>query len=142
MAFSNRLKLYRTNMGLKQEELAKNIGVSQKTISSWEVGRSEPTMKEVAKLCKIFDCTVEDLTDTRVRKVGEISIDDIMYKIDKLDKDDLQKIDYHIKARMELLVERERIQNEKDILMERMAILHRQLIDLEKKKEKIDNGNS
>ena len=73
MAFADRLKYYRTINDMKQEELANKIGVSQKTISSWETGRSEPTMREVTKLCKTLDCTVEDLTDTRARIICSAS---------------------------------------------------------------------
>lgn len=141
MAFADRLKYYRSINDMKQEELANKIGVSQKTISSWETGRSEPTMREVTKLCKTLDCTVEDLTDTRARKVGEISIPDILVKIDVLGKDDLENIESHIKSRIELLIERERIQTEKEALMIQMDILQKQLTNLEQKKKRMEDGN-
>lgn len=141
MAFADRLKYYRSINDMKQEELANKIGVSQKTISSWETGRSEPTMKEVTKLCRTLDCTVEDLTDTRARKVGEISIPDILVKIDVLGKEDLMNIESHIKSRIKLLIERENIQNEKDDLMRKMMILQKQMADLEHKKKRMEDGN-
>ena len=36
MAFMDKLRMYRKNLDLTQEELALKINVSQKTISSWE----------------------------------------------------------------------------------------------------------
>lgn len=81
MAFSDNLRAYRKNELMTQGELGKKMNVSQKTISSWEIGRTEPTMKEIVQLCKIFDCTVEDLTDTRSRNIGEVGIEDIIVKI-------------------------------------------------------------
>ena len=134
MAFSDRLKKYRTDLDMKQDELADKIGVSQKTISSWEVGRSEPTMREVAKLCKVLDCTVEDLTDTRVRRVGEITMQDIMVKIDTLDKNELRDLNERIERRMEILIEKEELEQEKLALMDRIAVLEKSLVKLAKDK--------
>lgn len=57
----NRIKDYRKSIGLSQVELAEKIGVRNTTISSWETNRTEPTMKDVVKLCEIFDCKVNDL---------------------------------------------------------------------------------
>jgi len=133
MAFADKLRAYRKDSDLKQKELADKIGVSQKAISSWEVGRSEPTMKEISKLCKVFDCTVEDLTDTRRRKIGEISIDDIVVKVDSMNIEELKKIDYHIKSRIDLLVEQERVQKEKADLMVQLAELEREIEKLKAK---------
>lgn len=134
MAFADRLKKFRTDLDMKQEELADKIGVSQKTISSWEVGRSEPTMREVAKLCKVLDCTVEELTDTRTRRVGEITMQDIMVKIDTLDKEELRDLNLKIENRMEVLIEREELEKEKEALNDRIAQLEKALSVLEKKK--------
>ena len=92
MAFANKLKKYRTDLKLKQEELADKIGVSQKTISSWETGRSEPVMGEVVKLCKIFDCSIADLTETREKKVGEITIEDIYAKLPTMEMESIRHL--------------------------------------------------
>lgn len=96
MSFGNKLKSYRTKFELTQDELAERIGVSQKTISSWEVGRSEPTMKEFKRLCDLFNCTLADLSDTRERSIGEISLEDIYAKIPNLDFNHLQELKDYI----------------------------------------------
>jgi len=53
-----RLKELREAKGLSQEELAKSMGVVQKTISSYETGRSEPDIQTIIKLSNFFDVTV------------------------------------------------------------------------------------
>lgn len=117
MSFANKLKTYRTDFSLTQNELANKLGVSQKTISSWEVGRSEPTMKELTRLCKLFDCTLADLSDTRERIVGEITLEDIYAKIPSLDFIQIQELKSYVdsvvqnKAKMEeMLHEKEKLE--------------------------------
>lgn len=121
MAFADKLKIYRTNLDLTQGELGKKIGVSQKTISAWEVGRSEPTMKELSRLCTLFDCTLSDLSDTRDRKVGEITMEDLQEKIRNLSLPELHDILEIVKQRIQ---EKEQLQQ---IIMEKEE-LEKQLI--------------
>lgn len=49
----------RKEAGLTQEALAKKVGVSSSTISSWETGKSEPNEKEIQKLNKILNIDLE-----------------------------------------------------------------------------------
>jgi len=121
MAFAHRLKEYRLKSKMTQKELAGKICVSQKAISSWEVGRSEPTMKEVTKLCKVLDCTIEDLTDTRKRNIGEITKEDILIKINDLDINDLEEIDDLIQKRVEDLKQYAMFELQKQSLEKQLA---------------------
>lgn len=57
----NRIKEYRKIYNISQVDLAKTLHVSNATISSWEVNRTEPTMHQVLSLTKIFGCSIEDL---------------------------------------------------------------------------------
>lgn len=116
MSFAVKLRNYRKDSDMKQEDLANRIGVSQKTISSWEVGRSEPTMKEISKLCKVFDCTVEDLTDTRVRKVGEITLEDIYTKMPELQYEELDRLIAYAKKLYDVKQEKAHLSSEIDML--------------------------
>lgn len=75
MSFAWNLKTARTQAGLTQGELAKKVGVSQKTLSSWETGRTDPSIEETIKLCNALDCTIETLTGTKTRATGDISYD-------------------------------------------------------------------
>ena len=127
MAFADKLKIYRTNLDLTQEELGKKIGVSQKTISAWEVGRSEPTMKEITQLCNIFDCTLADLSDTRDRKVGEITMEDLKEKIKNLSLFELHNVYRMI---TDIIQEKEQLQQiikEKEELEKQLAKMEARL---------------
>ena len=52
-----RLKELRKEKNLSQEDVAKKIGVNHRTISNYETGYSEPDIKTIEKLCKMFDVT-------------------------------------------------------------------------------------
>ena len=49
------IKYYRLMRGLTQSELAEMVNVSEKTISSWEVDRTEPSMAYVEHLSVALD---------------------------------------------------------------------------------------
>ncbi|NLO86637.1 MAG: helix-turn-helix transcriptional regulator [Clostridiales bacterium] len=57
----NRLEELRGQHGIKQEELAKVLGVSRQTISSLENGRYNPSIQLAFKLARYFGITVEEL---------------------------------------------------------------------------------
>lgn len=59
--FGKNLKRIRNDKGLSQYSLAQLVGYKQVTISAWEVGRSEPSMGDIAKLAIALDCTQEEL---------------------------------------------------------------------------------
>ncbi|MCL2861399.1 MAG: helix-turn-helix domain-containing protein [Firmicutes bacterium] len=56
-----RIKELREEKGLTQKQLANQIGVDQRTISSYEIGHTEPDIKTIRKLCKIFDVSADYL---------------------------------------------------------------------------------
>ena len=55
MDFSIRIKEYRKKHYLTQEEFAKLIGSTLITVSRWETGKFEPTMKMKKKLHELFE---------------------------------------------------------------------------------------
>lgn len=57
----NRIEAIRTEKGIRQEELAKAMGVSRQTISSLENGRYNPSILLAYKLAKYFGMTIEEL---------------------------------------------------------------------------------
>lgn len=57
------LKLYRKLKNLSQEDLAKLLNVSHKTISHWENGYSEPSIAMIQKIKEIFNISYEELLD-------------------------------------------------------------------------------
>ncbi|MBE6824621.1 MAG: helix-turn-helix transcriptional regulator [Ruminococcaceae bacterium] len=57
----NKVEELRKNKGIKQDELAKILGVSRQTISSLETGKYNPSIMLAYKIARIFDLTIEDV---------------------------------------------------------------------------------
>ena len=57
----NKLKEYRTKLGLSQEKLAEKVDVTRQTIISIESGKYVPSLELALKLSNIFKCKVENL---------------------------------------------------------------------------------
>ena len=51
----------RRSINLTQEQLAELLGVSNKTVSKWETGKSMPDYSVVELLCKELDITISEL---------------------------------------------------------------------------------
>ncbi len=52
---SARLKKARKDVGLTQYDVYNQLGVSQSTFSSWETGKSEPSISVFLQLCNIYN---------------------------------------------------------------------------------------
>lgn len=59
--FGERLKSLRKEKGLKQEELAKVVGCTQRKISYMERGATEPDLQTLLKLADFFGVTIDYL---------------------------------------------------------------------------------
>ena len=57
----NRLEEIRKARGIKQEDLATELGVSRQTISSLEKGRYNPSIQLAFKIARYFSLTIEDI---------------------------------------------------------------------------------
>ena len=58
---NNRIKDFRSELGLTQDELAEKVGVSRQTIISLEKGKYSASIGLAYKLSKVFNKTIEDL---------------------------------------------------------------------------------
>lgn len=61
MNLGENLRKFRTEKGYTLEKLGDMLDVSPQAVYRWEAGKTEPNMKTVAKLCKIFNCTADEL---------------------------------------------------------------------------------
>jgi len=57
----NRIEEIRKERGIRQEELAKIMGVSRQTISSLETGKYNPSIALAYKISKYFGMTIEEV---------------------------------------------------------------------------------
>jgi len=60
-ALGNNIKRLRKEIGLRQWQLSIKMEVTAQTVSSWEVGRTEPNMGQIEMLCRIFNCDMSEL---------------------------------------------------------------------------------
>ena len=57
----NRIEEIRNVKGIRQDDLARQMGVSRQTISSLENGRYNPSILLAHKIAKYFGLTIEDV---------------------------------------------------------------------------------
>lgn len=136
--FANNLKSFRQAADLKQSEIAARMDVTQNAISSWETGRTEPNLGQVAQLCRILDCTLEDLTGTRARRVGEITTEDMLVKINNMSLDGLDVLQNAIQQRRDLIHENEMLDRKRYELEMKIDELNRELNKLKSSRESIE----
>lgn len=59
--FAQNLKELRIEHGLSQTQLGQLLGVNQRTISAWEKEICEPSFALLARLCELFDETLDSI---------------------------------------------------------------------------------
>ena len=57
----NRIEEIRNLRGIRQEELARQLGVSRQTISSRENGRYNPSILLAYRIARYFDMSIEEV---------------------------------------------------------------------------------
>lgn len=61
MNYGERISKLRQSKSITQKKLASKLYVTDKTISSWESNRTEPSLEMIIKLCEILECSVSYL---------------------------------------------------------------------------------
>ncbi|SJZ59855.1 XRE family transcriptional regulator [Anaerorhabdus furcosa] len=76
------IKKLRESMSLSQDELGEILEVSGKTISSWEISRTEPNMGYVQKLSNYFNVSMDYLIYGKNSSVdSDVSFDDFRFAL-------------------------------------------------------------
>ena len=63
--FGNYIYSQRTRAGFTQNELADQLGVTNKAVSKWETGKSKPTTDTLRKIAVLFGFSIEELLKIR-----------------------------------------------------------------------------
>ena len=58
---SKKLKFEIENSGKKKADIARELGVDHTNISAYANGRAFPSLITLKKLCRVLDCTYEDI---------------------------------------------------------------------------------
>ena len=66
MNFNEKLQKLRKEKKYSQEELADMLDVTRQSVSKWESGQTYPEMDKLLAICKIFGCTLEELTNDTI----------------------------------------------------------------------------
>lgn len=104
MNIGKRLSKLRKEKNITQLELANKLFVTDKTVSSWESDRTEPSLEILVKLSEILDCSVGYLIYGENPKIDvetELKI--------KISKDEYKKITNFMKTEAEFLKENRQI---------------------------------
>lgn len=133
MKMNDRLRIVRNEHGYTQEELADKMNVSQKTISSWETGRTSPKFEESRRLCELYGCTLEYLTGTKQHDSNDITVDDIMFRLKSFDVETLKKISDYADFLIEERYKYKKIMEEKEYLEKQLQEYERQLSEFERR---------
>lgn len=57
----NNIKFLRKQQGLRQEDVAKKLGVTRQTINAIENAKYNPTLELAMKLARLFNTPVEEI---------------------------------------------------------------------------------
>lgn len=55
------IKAARVNVGLTQENAAKELGITRQTLASYEAGRTSPDMELGKRMARLYKTTVDNL---------------------------------------------------------------------------------
>lgn len=78
MEIGNKILELRKQNNFSQEQLAEKMGVARQTISKWELGETSPDLLQSKMLSKIFNVSLDDLTNNEIKNI----------LIDKVDKNE------------------------------------------------------
>lgn len=73
MKKESRYAIERKKLGISQEELAAKIGISQKSISKYEVGASRPSFEVLIAMSKLFHCSIDYLIENPYHESADLT---------------------------------------------------------------------
>ena len=69
MNLGNKITELRKKNNLSQEDVTEKVGVTRQTISKWELEETTPDIKQAKELSKIFNVSLDELTDNDVKNI-------------------------------------------------------------------------
>lgn len=69
MDIGKKIKKYREQSNISQDELALKVFVSRQTISNWETNKSYPDIKSLAMLSNIFQVSLDDFIKEDIKEM-------------------------------------------------------------------------
>jgi len=79
MFLGSNIKLLRTRLGIRQEDLAKDLGITRSTINNYEnVAVLNPTAEMVIAFSTYFNVSIDILYKTDLTKLSDKQLDDLI----------------------------------------------------------------
>ena len=72
MSFNEKLQNLRKANKMSQEQLADMLDVTRQSVSKWESAQTYPEMDKLLAMCKIFKCSLDDLTNDEITDIKVI----------------------------------------------------------------------
>ena len=72
MNLSEKIIQMRKALGLSQEQLAEQVGVSRQAISKWETGQSAPELDKLVRLSQVFGISTDELLGREKKTSPEV----------------------------------------------------------------------
>lgn len=98
MPISENIKQLRERYGITQKELAEIAGVTDKAVSTWEIGINEPRMGAIQKIADHFCIKKSDIIEENGMQLSKKSpidkIDDATWKVIKSDDKKLKLVQW------------------------------------------------
>ena len=66
MNFHKNLQMLRKERKISQEKLAEKLNVSRQAVSKWENQEAYPEMDKIIAICKIFNCSMDELLNANM----------------------------------------------------------------------------
>lgn len=82
--FGTILKELRLERNMKQEDLAKLLGINKNTISKYETGKREPSIDMLIKIADIFDVSVDYLVGRTIARTSSLLFEELTYLKSKM----------------------------------------------------------
>lgn len=96
MTWGMKLRELRKEKGWTQTDLASRTGISQPTIADYERDKKQPTFPRIQAIAKAFGVGVDAFS---IPPTSEEALEEILSRLDKLDRADLVRLAGVLKAR-------------------------------------------
>lgn len=96
--FKDALKKARKNKNLRQEDVATLCNISFSGYKSYELGKTEPNLKNLIKIAKILEVSLDELCETEMYDEKDASMKIRLNKILSLNEKEKEAIDLVIKS--------------------------------------------
>ncbi len=83
MGVGQKIKEYRNKAGMTQKELAEQLHITYQAVSRWENNDAEPSIDALKELCKILNCSIEELFDME-KKEEEKKVEEKVTVLEKV----------------------------------------------------------